>query len=285
MVTWTHGKAILKNARQRERAEETCFHIFKIRSTSRATMNMLHKLHTVLFAEIFQFCTRTEVSELRALDRRLKDIISMNRQLFFTKCFHVLPHGVVETIMPPGNQVQVSTFKEGIKHGEERLFWLALAFSPHSMQRKLSRVTIFKDGQKHGDEKHFKLMWDDRDPPVQERTTPFIEGQKHGLEKRFYLQRNKMMLVTTQFKEGQKHGVEKYFHQYEEGVQGEEGVLVQATSYKEGQLHGEERKWNIDGVLKEMTTFNEGQQVCFWREGIESDVHEHNIIQYKRRKL
>jgi antitoxin component YwqK of YwqJK toxin-antitoxin module len=68
----------------------------------------------------------------------------------------------------------------------------------------------------------------------------------------------KVVLMTTPFNTGQKHGVEKCFHQNEEGVLGEDGVLVEATPFKEGQLNGEEKKWNRKGVLMERTTFYEG---------------------------
>jgi hypothetical protein len=59
----------------------------------------------------------------------------MNRQFIFTKCFHVPPHGVQEFLNSSRSQVQVCTFKEGKKHGEERHFWRG--FDPLNIQRKL----------------------------------------------------------------------------------------------------------------------------------------------------
>jgi hypothetical protein len=117
---------------------------------------MLNKLPTVLFADtLLQFFNLSEVSELRSLNCAIKEIINMNRQFIFTKCFHVPPHGVQEFLNSSRSQVQVCTFKEGKKHGEERHFWRG--FDPLNIQRKLMQVTIFKDGQKHGDEKHFSI--------------------------------------------------------------------------------------------------------------------------------
>jgi antitoxin component YwqK of YwqJK toxin-antitoxin module len=124
-----------------------------------------------------------------------------------------------------------------------------------------------------------------RNGTYQTRTTPYIEGKVHGEAKTFYLTRNQKILMTTPFKEGQKHGVEKHFSQNELGVHGVIGDLVQTTPFKEGQLHGEEKKWNKKGAITEMTTFKEGHQIRFWYEGINSDVNEHNILQYKKRKI
>jgi antitoxin component YwqK of YwqJK toxin-antitoxin module len=224
-------------------------------------MDLLNKLPTIIITDvILTYFNLTEVRELRALNSAIKKIISMNRQLIFLKCCHVLPHGVVELLSAAGRLKQISQFKEGKKHGEERDY----------VDSWMIQICTFKEGKKHGEERDYGFGYDPLlietqglgcDPlwRGQRRVTLYKDGQKHGVEKHY--SNYGVLKRTTPFIEGQKHGEEKYFNQDVKGVLGGVGVLVQTTPFKEGQLHGEEKKWNIKGVLTEMTTFKEGQQI------------------------
>jgi antitoxin component YwqK of YwqJK toxin-antitoxin module len=205
----------------------------------------------ILTDAVLSYLNLTEVSELRAVNRTMKEIISLNRQHIFTVCFHVLPHGLVEVLNEAGRIQQICTFKEGKKHGEEKLF-TSYGYNPDVVEGGLKKVTAFKDGKKHGEEIYFN-----RGYPI--TITPFMEGIKHGEEKRF-IQRASLM-ITTPFKEGIKHGVVKYLRQ-RYGVH-EDGLLIKTTTFKKGQLHGESKHWNTKGEVTEVTTYYEGHKISF----------------------
>jgi hypothetical protein len=210
-------------------------------------MDMLDKLpNTIITVKILPYLNLSEVTELRALNKTIKDILSMKRRFIIAKCFHMLPHGLEELLNADGWLTTIWTFKEGKKHGEEREY--GIGYDPLLFKGGLRRVTPLKEGKKHGVEKHYSKYG------VLIRTATFIEGQKHGEEKRFFclpFTNCKGVMITTPFTEGQKHGVEQYFRQEEDGLV-EGGVLLQTSSFKEGRLHGEEKSWNTKGVLTQM---------------------------------
>jgi antitoxin component YwqK of YwqJK toxin-antitoxin module len=264
----------------------------KVKSNTMEVVNMLNTLPTVLFTDkILQFFDLTEVTVLRAIDKKIKHSITTHRHRICTKiCFHILPHGV-ETLFSNGIVVKTTTFKEGIKHGEEKHFERDDGTLRHSLQfsegqrhgqethfyRESGGMTTlqFKHGQKHGVEKYFVRPDSGRlneDGAMLLEVTPFKEGQKHGEVKQWSMHgeliKHRVLIKHIAYKEGKKHGVAKYFRAVEDrgfhpgAVLGQMiGVLVQATPFKEGLEHGEEKLWNNDGVLTKSTKFYEGQMV------------------------
>jgi antitoxin component YwqK of YwqJK toxin-antitoxin module len=233
---------------------------------------MLNTLPTVVFTDkILQFFKLTEVSILRAIDKKIKHLITTHRHRICTKiCFHILPHGL-QTFRAKNNGILVrtSTYKEGIKHGEEKNFdyegilFHRLEFSEgrrHGQATFFDKytgemiTTQFKHGKKHGVEKFFIRPHKDRLNEVDAmllQVTPFTEGQKHGLEIYFDEYRGEMR--TTPFKHGQKHGVEIF-------IRPDKARLLQVTPFTEGQENGEEKHRILQGVLTTMTPYKEGQK-------------------------
>jgi antitoxin component YwqK of YwqJK toxin-antitoxin module len=252
------------------------------KSKTMEVVNILNTLPTVVFTDkILQFFHLAEVSELRAIDKKIKHLITTHRHRICTKiCFHILPHGVETWRNEDGTIVSTSTFKEGIKHGYEKDFndngILIHSLEFAEGQKHGDEVhfddygggmttTPYKEGKKHGVEKFFIRPYSDRLDEVGailRQVTPFTEGQKDGEEKHWSMQG--VLMKMTPYKKGQKHGVEKIFRQVEDwgvrAVVGQMiGVLVQVSPFKEGQLHGEEKYWNNQGVLFKIIKFDEGQ--------------------------
>jgi hypothetical protein len=101
-------------------------------------MDLLKALPTAIITDrVLTNFNLTEVSELRAINRTMKEIITLNRQHIFTVCFHVRPHGLVQVLNEAGRIIQISTFKEGIKHGEENYFVRTGTTQPHLTQTYL----------------------------------------------------------------------------------------------------------------------------------------------------
>jgi antitoxin component YwqK of YwqJK toxin-antitoxin module len=226
---------------------------------------MLNTLPTVVFTDkILQFFNLTEVSELRAIDKKIKQLITTHRHHICTKiCFHILPHGEFTLRNKDGTIARTTTFKEGIKHGEEKDFDEGILI--HSLQFSEGQkhgeeiyfhhggmqMTPYKKGKKHGLEKYFRQVEDIIATRVLVQASPYKEGQLHGEEKHWNLEGvlTKItkfeegqkhgdvkcfypltgLMITTPYKKGLKHGVEKYFRQVEDGGFHGEGLLVQTT--------------------------------------------------------
>jgi hypothetical protein len=112
-------------------------------------MDRLKNLPTAIFTgEVLCNLNLTEVSELRAVNRTMKETISLNREYILKVCFHVLPHGLVQVFNEDGRILDISAFKEGKLHGIQRVFY---------SNKHLLAVNHYEDDKKHGLHKKYYL--------------------------------------------------------------------------------------------------------------------------------
>jgi antitoxin component YwqK of YwqJK toxin-antitoxin module len=164
--------------------------------------NYLNKLPSaIITAMIVPYLNLTEVTELRALNKKIKDIINMNRHFIITKCVHVLPHGIRELLTAEGSLKQISIFKEGKKHGEVK-YYGSFGYDPLLVQGGLRTTIPFKEGRRHGVGKHYN-----KDGMVI-LSTIFKEGIEHGEQK--YFNDDGTLKLTIPYVGGWAHGEEKW---------------------------------------------------------------------------
>jgi antitoxin component YwqK of YwqJK toxin-antitoxin module len=204
-------------------------------------MDRLTNLPTAIFTgEVLCNLNLTEVSELRAVNRTMKETISLNREYILKVCFHVLPHGLVQERTEAGWIQQISTFKEGKLHGVQRVFY---------SNDQLRSESHYADGIKQGEEKR----WFDNG--CLRLKQGFISGIGQGQCEYWY--RNGQRAGLKQLNNGELHGLQKEYYY-------PNGAIMMETHYDQDEAHGRHVRYYENGQIKEVGDYRRNQKVGEW---------------------
>ena len=137
-----------------------------------------------------------------------------------------------------------SSLKNGVPEGLHENFYLNGIKSSEGN---------YKDGLKDGEWKYFyesgKLS----------SVITYYQGNKEGLGKKYYPSVEPELMVTENFKTNKRHGSYKKYYDELDG-----SYLMIDTNYNDGKLHGFLKRFDENGVLRELEFYEEGNKSGVW---------------------